>query len=59
MNARGRFLERRLRVRERELGLAMRACFERREHPPAELREEHRVVWDQLRQLRSDSGGVS
>ena len=39
------FLARRLRAREMELGLAMRAHYERGERPPTSLATEHRRVW--------------
>jgi len=50
--AREPFLIRRLRSRERELGLAIRAHLEERRKPPRALVDEHREVWDALRRER-------
>lgn len=45
----------RLSERERQLGVEMRRCYERGEHPPVELRERHRLAW--LWKLAADRSG--
>lgn len=53
------FLLRRLKVRERELGLAIRKHLERNERPPATLKNEYDAVAAQLREARTIGEGPS